>query len=392
MITLGPGLLNYTPPSQKNLTGAELLAAARGAPPNIVATFPPASPSPVAQSLADKGASLQGYTAAPYERFDWETPGSYLAQKGQTPAQAAAAARSILGEGPLPNPETIKSLRGQEALDAMRGYASLANGYDERQAIARYLGEQGLGADSTDAELSSALDTYHRAKQFQNQLPKRGITSSLPGKLALGALGAAFPVIGPAIGAGVNFGEGNVLGGLGSIAGGVVGFPGGDTLDPGIPIPYDIFSSDGSAPAAGDFGAPSSSVTGPTQAPYGDNAQVGIPTQGGSAPWEWAGLGGLLGGLAGGGAGGGGAGGAPGAPGGGGSGGAGSGTGGSGTGGGSSGGSGQLPDIPTAAQDMDIFREGGLFGGRYTARDYLRPINRARYFDVTTNPFLSGIF
>lgn len=240
----------------------------------------------------------------------------------------------------------------------------------------------------------------HIAQQVGNSFFRRALPELFaPIDRGLGAFGAGLSAItalagAPALGSTAKAVETalNSGGGIGHLLPWIVG----DTRNLGVPIPGDIFSWGGSVPAAGDFGAPSSSATGPTQAPYGDNAQAGQPgpllgqsTPSGSAPWEWTGFGGLLGGVGGGNTGGG-----TNAP----TGGSGTPTGGSsgsgsGSGSGGSGsGSGSLPNVPTAAQDMDIFSEGGLFGGRYTARDYLRPIERLNYFDVTTNPFLSGIF
>lgn len=367
MPALGPGLLNYKP-----TTTAKTVA-------NVPGGGPPSA-----------------------KDIDYKAGGNVVAaQFGHTPDNVLRnLARfyqnhRVKGINTGGNPEVYASLQAYANSGAVAG--------SQQAALKKFLttgDTSGLHPDVGLRALDYALREQGRVQQTKGgglldtigkALSVAGpVASFIPGGQVFGGLAS---LAGGAISGNPLQAAGGALGALGGVQGlwGLNGPPAAlgnaQTALGAAGVARNLFGSSGSQPAAGSFGSPSSSATGPTRAPYGDNAQVGTPTQGGSAPWEWAGLGGLLGGLAGGGAGTGGGG-----SGGGGSGGVPGGGSDSGGSGGGSGGSGQLPDIPTAAQDMDIFREGGLFGGRYTARDYLRPIAPPRYFDVTTNPFLSGIF
>ena len=120
-----------------------------------------------------------------YRRFDWETPGSALAEKNWTAAQGAAAARGLLDVNPN-NKITWDTLRDANFTDPGTGHrlrpeqieflVGLGQGGSQNDLhFQSELKNFGLTKDSSDADLAAGYDAIARAQQFKNQLPKRGL-------------------------------------------------------------------------------------------------------------------------------------------------------------------------------------------------------------------------
>lgn len=177
----------------------------------------------------------QNATYQPYQRFDYKTPGSWLSLTGITPNQAASQFDSIyntnvgqnradlrkyvispLGGVKLANPGTgvspseLQRIRSLPPDQFMSAYQSLMQPMTQED-VSDYkrlsnLAGQGtvrqqewfrknipnITPQSSVAERAGALDAYHRYIQGLNQLPKRGLLSSLPFQLATIGLGAGF--------------------------------------------------------------------------------------------------------------------------------------------------------------------------------------------------------
>ena len=161
----------------------------------------------------------------PYSRFDWETSGSGIKAMNITAAGAANSLRlflntdfkalegSILQRTYLANLEMqTRHFQGLPVRPKEETYAQLF--YDKglampvnRQMVA-WVKENypNISSNSSDDELAGVFDAFIRQQQGKNQRPKRGITSSIVGKVVLGLALGYFggPIIGAlAKGAGV---------------------------------------------------------------------------------------------------------------------------------------------------------------------------------------------
>lgn len=133
-----------------------------------------------------------------YRRFDWTQPGSALHEMDMDTGRAAEVVDNILA---YRRPQqTIgdyvaaanDSVPMSQQLTAASNFGSRLGRARENARRTKWLRGQGVTADSSEEEKAAGLDSYFREQQRKNQLPPRGVMSSLPGMIALSALGAAF--------------------------------------------------------------------------------------------------------------------------------------------------------------------------------------------------------
>jgi hypothetical protein len=158
---------------------------------------------------------------ATYRRFDWETPGSALKEKGwgeigslSAQTQGAAAARSLITFDPtnkismtgnnFVDPETGRTLTPQQMM--FLGGAGEGGSANDLFFQSELKG-MGLTANSSDAQLAAGYDAVARGQQYKNQLPKRGADFGGIGGFVFNtvlpiAAGFINPYLGAAVGAG----------------------------------------------------------------------------------------------------------------------------------------------------------------------------------------------
>ena len=179
----------------------------------------------------------EGYTPAapgehePYRRFDWKTPGAGIEEMGIDSGEAASRLRTFLDTDFNALDQSINDRTKGRKVDRFKALSSGGGGiesvmpdvigrkqlgdegyaqldYDRslqtpvnRQMVA-WIKENapGITSESSDEDLSQAFDAFIRYQQAKNQMPKRSLMRSLPGKIVLGGLGAlAGSFLGPAI-------------------------------------------------------------------------------------------------------------------------------------------------------------------------------------------------
>lgn len=134
-----------------------------------------------------------------YRRYDYKTPGSALREFGLTPERAAGVASEALSyvrptQTPAERAATLAASTtplGQAQTELSQFTRQAGRGPELLQRRA-FLRNNGITLQSSPKARSDALDSYWRMLQHKNQLPPRGLASSLAFQLAFAALSAGF--------------------------------------------------------------------------------------------------------------------------------------------------------------------------------------------------------
>jgi len=237
-------------------------------------------------------------------RFNWETPGSGLTHWGLgNEADAAAffdqsfanSSRAIdpmgvqySGFGPFQAAMSAMQAAPGASMDDVRGTLSQAQGQNTAIHGARQFMDEAreIFGDvdfmaMSPAQRAGVVDSVVRAREQQNQLPKRtGLLGyALPAMSAL----VGGPAFGGLVGAGLNAAKGNYLGAAGSLLGGVAfqQNPMGQSLWNQSQIGQSVnnlFSGNTTPSLPG--GAPTSGISNPNAVPGGSTG-ITTPTGGG---------------------------------------------------------------------------------------------------------------